>query len=84
LKRDVAKIDLWPKEAAPTLPLFGHDPNQWGEFERRYRAELTKNPGEAATLHNLIKGAEPLTLLFAAKDAEHNNAVVLIDFTVSA
>jgi uncharacterized protein YeaO (DUF488 family) len=84
---DFAKIDFWPKAVSPRPELrrwVGRDPNRWAVFERRYRAELTENPGKVATLHNLIKGAEPLTLLFAAKDAEHNNGVVLRDFAVSA
>ena len=87
LKRDFAKIDLWPRAVAPRPELrrwFGRDPNRWAVFERRSRAELTEYPGEVATLHNLNKGAEPLTLLFAAKDAEHNNGLVLRDFAVSA
>ncbi len=86
LKRDTAKIDLWFKDAAPSAELrrwFGHDPRRWAEFQERYRAELAANSPAVATLRDLIKGGRPLTLLFAANDAEHNNAVVLRDLVVS-
>jgi uncharacterized protein YeaO (DUF488 family) len=82
LKRDAARIDHWVKEAAPSAALrrwFGHDPNRWADFHARYRAELAKTPEAMAALRSLMKGAESLTLLFAAKDVKHNNAVVLRD-----
>ena len=83
LKRDNANIDLWLKEVAPSDGLrrwFGHDPGRWVEFEKRYRAELAKNAQNVAGLRDLLKGAKPLTLLYAAKDTEHNNAIVLRNF----
>lgn len=87
LTRDAAKIDLWVKDIAPSPELrrwFGHDPRRWGEFQKRYRAELAENPQASATLIELKKAAKPLTLLFGAKDVAHNNAVVLKDFLESA
>ena len=83
LKREAAKIDLWLKEVAPSAELrrwFNHDPDRWVQFRKRYRAELVKNPQTMKTLRDLIAGARPVTLLFAAKDTEHNNAFVLRDY----
>jgi uncharacterized protein YeaO (DUF488 family) len=86
LKREAAEIDLWLKEVAPSGELrrwFGHEPSRWAEFQERYRAELAKNSESIATLRDLMKGRKTLTLLFAAKDEEHNNAVALRDFISS-
>jgi len=83
LKREGSKIDLWVKELAPSDRLrrwFGHDPGRWVEFQKRYRSELAKNAEHVASLRELIKDGKPLTLLYAAKDIEHNNAIVLRDF----
>jgi len=86
LKRDASKIDLWLKEVAPSDELrrwFGHEPSRWAQFQKRYSAELAKNAENVATLRELIKARKPLTLLFAAKDMEHNNAIVLRAFLVA-
>jgi uncharacterized protein YeaO (DUF488 family) len=86
LKREAAKLDLWLKEAAPSAELrrwFGHDPRRWSEFRDRYRAELAANPVALTGLRELVRGGCPLTLLFAAKDAAHNNAVVLKELLAS-
>jgi uncharacterized protein YeaO (DUF488 family) len=83
LKRETSKIDLWLKEVAPSDGLrkwFGHDAGRWTRFQRRYRAELANNTEPIAVLQELLKGRKPLTLLYAAKDVEHNNAIVLRDF----
>ena len=83
VSKQKGKIDLWLKDVAPSDGLrrwFGHDPSRWVEFEKRYRAELAKNPQNVASLRELLKGDKPLTLLYAAKDSEHNNAIVLRDF----
>lgn len=87
LKRDTAKIDLWLKDAAPSAELrrwFAHDPQRWGEFRDRYRAELATNSPSLTALRELIEPGRPLTLLFAAKDAAHNNAVVLREVLISS
>jgi uncharacterized protein YeaO (DUF488 family) len=87
LKRDAAKVDVWLKDVAPSTELrrwFGHDPGRWDEFQKRYRAELSKNPEAVATLRDLLKSAKRVTLLFAARDAEHNNAIVLRDVLLSS
>jgi uncharacterized protein YeaO (DUF488 family) len=82
LKREDAAIDLWLKAAAPSDALrrwFGHDPKRWAEFRERYHAELRANPEAIAPLRDLLTKGKTLTLLFAAKDADHNNAVALKD-----
>jgi len=82
LARDEAKIDLWLKEAAPSTELrtwFGHDPDKWIEFKRRYFAEL-EGKGDALAPLRRKEGEGALTLLFSTRDEEHNNAVALKEF----
>ncbi|MCL5746686.1 MAG: DUF488 domain-containing protein [Patescibacteria group bacterium] len=82
LSKEKAHIDFWFKEIAPGNSLrkwFGHDPKKWEEFERRYDQEISNNK-EFAKLKQLIKEKKSVTLLYAAKDTEHNNAVVLLKF----
>lgn len=78
IKKESAHIDLWLKNVAPSNELrkwFGHDPQKWLEFKQRYTKEL---PADAfAQLRQLASEKPTLTLLFAAKDEDHNNAVVL-------
>jgi uncharacterized protein YeaO (DUF488 family) len=81
LKREEARLDAWLRDVAPSDDLrrwFGHDLARWDEFQARYRREL-EDEAHRAALAELRERARqgPLTLLFAAKDAEHNNAVVL-------
>ncbi|MBU6323292.1 DUF488 family protein [Patescibacteria group bacterium] len=71
------KLDAWEKELAPSAALriwFGHDPKRWSEFKKRYKAELKTH---AAELRTLKKSAKRLSLVYGAKDAEHNHALVL-------
>lgn len=79
VKKEDAQLDLWLKDIAPSDDLrhwFGHDPERWTEFQKRYRAEL-KDKGEAlAELRGLMAKGK-VTLLFAAHDEQHNNAVAL-------
>lgn len=82
LTKEKAAIDLWLKEIAPSTELrkwFGHDPEKWTEFSRRYRAELKANPEQVAALRHAIQHG-PATLVFGARDEEHNDAVVLKAF----
>lgn len=79
LSKDKAAVTLWLKEIAPSAELrtwFGHDPARWVEFERRYRAELAGNDAAVAQLTELLQHG-PVTLLYAAHDSAHNNAVIL-------
>lgn len=82
LSREAARIDAWLKEIAPSDGLrkwFGHDPEKWTEFRRRYFAELEENEDALAQLVGMARG-ERLTLVYGAKDEEHNNAVALKDY----
>jgi uncharacterized protein YeaO (DUF488 family) len=79
ISKEAAAIDEWERDIAPSDELrkwFSHDPARWQEFRRRYVSELRKNPELISKLRRLAKKG-PLTLLFAAKDVAHNNAVVL-------
>lgn len=85
LKKDTAGIDEWLKEVAPSDGLrkwFGHDPAKWSEFRKRYREELEPKTGEIKRLKAEAKKGS-VTLLFAAKDIEHNNAIVLKELILS-
>lgn len=73
-----ASIDLWLKEVAPSTELrkwFAHDPEKWPEFEKRYRAELAEN--DALSELKALAQAGDITLVYAARDQEHNEAAVL-------
>ena len=79
LAKEAARIDEWLKEIAPSDALrtwFGHDPARWEEFRKRYREELGGH-GEALERLRAETKRGTVTLLFAAKDSAHNNAVVL-------
>lgn len=81
LEKHKAAIDVWLKDVAPTTELrkwFGHDPARWTEFRRRYRDELVGNSA-VDELHALMKQGR-VTLIYAARDQEHNEAVVLRDY----
>lgn len=78
-----AKIDLWLKEIAPTIELrqwFNHDPLKWQKFQTRYKKELAKNGASLKQIKELEKHYKQLTLVYAAKDEQHNDAVVLLDY----
>ncbi|MGB7755213.1 MAG: DUF488 domain-containing protein [Salinisphaera sp.] len=83
VSKDKAKLDVWLKELAPSNELrrwFGHDRERWDEFSAAYRAELDEGDGQR--LEELREHARNgrLTLLFAARDTQYNNAVVLADY----
>jgi len=74
-----APWDLWLKEVAPSTALrqwFGHAPERWEEFRRRYRAEFADSVA-LARLADLAQRRERVTLLYSARDTEHNQAQVL-------
>lgn len=79
LTKEKAGIDLWLKEIAPSTELrkwFDHDPGRWEEFKDRYLAELKDNHEQIRLLkQELDKGI--VTLVYAAKDEEHNQAIVI-------
>jgi len=79
LSRERVRLDAWIRDVAPTPELrrwFGHAPDRWPEFVRRYHAELAANPGLPAILARELRG-ERVTFLFGARDERHNNAVAL-------
>jgi uncharacterized protein YeaO (DUF488 family) len=81
LSKEKAAVDVWVKDAAPSNELrkwFGHDPARWAEFRKRYRAELRGNPEAVAELRKAV-GKGSATLVYGAKDEEHNQAVVLLE-----
>lgn len=86
LTKDAAKVDVWLKELGPSTELrkwFGHDPEKWGEFQKRFRSELNKNKELVAELTQLAESGK-VTLVYGAHDEEHNNAVVIRDFLAAA
>jgi uncharacterized protein YeaO (DUF488 family) len=85
VKKTDAKIDEWMKDIAPSTSLrkwFGHDPARWAEFQHRYEAEVRQHPEYLERLRMLAREG-PLTLVFAAHDEAHNDAVVLKDMLLS-
>ena len=79
LTKEKAKIDLWLKDVAPSTELrkwFAHDPAKWAEFRSRYLDELKKDKEQLSLLRQeAAKGA--VTLVYGAKDQQHNEAVIL-------
>ncbi len=81
VRKSELKLDAWMKDVAPSPALrkwFGHDPERFDEFAVRYRRELARSPAREA-LDELVQRASegPLTLVYGARDEEHNGAVVL-------
>ncbi len=82
ISKEDAAIDHWPKEIAPSTELrkwFGHDPDRWEEFRKRYWAELDQKGDLLDDLRQKLKEG-PVTFVFAAKDEEHNSAVALKEY----
>ncbi|MGH8161574.1 MAG: DUF488 domain-containing protein [Gammaproteobacteria bacterium] len=80
IKKEDARIHYWAKDLAVSTELrkwFGHDPDRWAEFKKRYLAEIRANKEGLARLREQVKGAKRLTIVYGAKDEEHNNAVVM-------
>lgn len=82
LKKEALELDGWVKEVAPSDELrqwFGHDPARWDDFQQRYAAELDEKPEQ---WQQLLEAAEEedITLVYGARDEEHNNAVALRNY----
>jgi uncharacterized protein YeaO (DUF488 family) len=76
-----ARLDEWARELAPSSELrrwFGHDPAKFDEFRRRYREELARQEEKLGELRRRARGGR-LTLVYGARDSEHNDAVVLAE-----
>lgn len=85
VSKEKAALDEWLKEVAPSTELrkwYGHEPDRWPEFRKRYRAELKDNPA-LAELKTRARAGD-ITLVYAARDQEHNEAVVLKQLLESA
>jgi uncharacterized protein YeaO (DUF488 family) len=79
LSKQAARLEAWLKEAAPSDGLrkwYGHDPDKWPEFRRRYFAELARNPEALAPIREALKKGA-VTLVFAARDPQLSNARAL-------
>lgn len=79
LTKQKANVDLWLKEIGPSTELrkwFHHDPKKWNEFKKRYRLELKNKEEQIEVLKNKLKNGT-VTLVYGAKDEEHNEALVL-------
>jgi uncharacterized protein YeaO (DUF488 family) len=82
VRREALQLAGWAREAAPSEELrrwFGHEPERWEEFRRRYVAELDAAPDSWRPLQDAARASD-LLLLYGARDREHNNAVVLRDY----
>jgi uncharacterized protein YeaO (DUF488 family) len=85
MKKESLIMEAWLKEVAPSTELrkwFGHQPERWTEFQKRYRQELRANPHAWRGLLEASKRGT-VTLLYSAHDTEHNGAIVLRDFLVA-
>ena len=81
VKKAEAAIDDWLKDLSPSTELrkwFGHDPARWDEFQRRFASELQRHQDEQNRLREMARHG-PVTLVYAARDEAHNDAVVLRD-----
>lgn len=82
LTKEKAAVDLWLKEIAPSTELrkwFQHDPEKWSQFQTKYKKELKENDEVVDQLKKEIK-KHKVTLLYGAKDEEHNEARVLLKY----
>ncbi len=80
--KDALRLDEWLKEIAPSTTLrkwFGHDPAKWEAFEDRYFRELDSHGEQVTRLRQKAREGD-VTLVFAAKDLQHNNAVALKEY----
>ena len=86
VKKEHAAIDHWVKDFSPSTELrkwFGHDPDRWQDFRRRYRAELRQRSDQLDRLRDLARQGA-ITLVYAAHDERHNDAVVLREVLLGA
>lgn len=82
LTKQKAKIDIWIKEIAPSSSLrkwFAHNPARWQEFKEKYQQELHSKKDLLREVRDKVR-RQKITLIYAAKDTQHNNAVVLKEY----
>ncbi len=80
LSKADARVDHWARDVSPSNELrkwYGHDPNKWDEFRRRYAAELRQNTAALDDLRSRLIGHDTVTLLFGSRELELNNAQAL-------
>ena len=80
IRKESAPWTVWVKAIAPSDDLrkwFSHDPEKWAGFQKKYKEEVLSNQEALKELKSAIKGHAVVTLVYAAKDTLHNNAVVL-------
>jgi len=80
--KNKAKIDLWLKQVSPSNELrkwFSHDSEKWNEFKKKYHSELKSEKISLQKIKQIEKENKIITLVYAAKDDRHNNAIVLAD-----
>ena len=83
ISKEKAKIDLWMKEIAPSTELrewFSHEPKKWAEFKTKYAEELGVKKEWVQEIKRAEKENGTVTLLYSARDEEHNQAVALTIF----
>lgn len=79
VRKDDLKVDLWARDAAPSSALrkwYGHDPERWAGFLERYFAELDRNPDALEPIREALRKGK-VTLVYSARDEQHNQAVAL-------
>jgi uncharacterized protein YeaO (DUF488 family) len=82
LSKERAAVDLWLKAIAPSAELrkwFGHEPEKWPEFRRKYFAELATHPDEVGQIRTLAKRRR-VTLVYGARNTDNNDAVAILDY----
>ncbi len=82
VSKEEARIDLWLKEIAPSTELrkwFGHDPGKWTEFQKRYFRELDEHADAVKKIEEQLREGH-VTLVYGARDEEHNDAVALREY----
>jgi len=82
VSKEDLRLDFWAKNIAPSTELrhwFGHDPEKWNELRRRYSDELDENDAAVEELLSKVEGKR-LTLVYGARDEQHNNAVALKEY----
>ena len=83
VSKEHAELSLWLKNIAPSTELrqwYGHAPARWQEFRRRYREELGHQQDALEAIYDAVKKHPKITFLYSAKDRQHNNAVVLLEY----
>ena len=85
ISKEKAKLDLWLKDIAPSTELrkwFGHETDKWKEFQKRYIGELEQNLEAVNILRDKAR-TDTVSLIYAARDEEHNEAIVIRDLLMN-